>query len=165
MNGKLRVDPKKGRIVMDRTFEKYSQLTYTEEYAHLQRVRQDYPYYPVVRRKIKRNPNKESYDGLTYAYMEFYISTHDNAEENMEIYRQLRMISMCHSKARRFSPIKSWFLEMYPEIKKFGVKKDNAEQNTSATAGEPEVDVIMPPMIPAKSQLPTVSADDVDDAV
>ena len=60
-------------IVMDRTFAKYAANTRTEEYAHLQQVRQDYPTYEVVQRHIKTNENKNTYKGLTYEYMEDYI--------------------------------------------------------------------------------------------
>lgn len=72
MNGFLKVDHGKRQLVMSREFAKYANDTMSEEYAHLQRVRQDYPLYQVVLRKITRNNSKESYKGLTYEYMEDY---------------------------------------------------------------------------------------------
>ena len=72
MNGKLKIEPATRRIVMDRTFAKFYCDTTSEEYAHLQRVRADYPNFSVVRRRIRKNTKQEHYAGLDYAYMEDY---------------------------------------------------------------------------------------------
>lgn len=127
MKNKLLINHSNRTIVMDRTFAKYAANTRSEEYDHLQRVRQDYPGYEVIRRKINSNVNKETYRGLTYEYMEDYILTHGTPEEikkNLKIYDEKKLISECHSKARRYPVIKSWFLETYPEILKFGMNED-----------------------------------------
>lgn len=127
MKNKLLINHANRTIIMDRTFAKYAANTRSEEYAHLQRVRQDYPEYEVIRRKINSNNNKETYRGLTYEYMEDYILTHGTPEEikkNLKIYDEKKLISECHSKARRYPVIKSWFLETYPEILKFGMNED-----------------------------------------
>lgn len=127
MNNVLRLNYEKQTIVMDRTFAKYAENTRSEEYAHLQQVRRDYPEYQVIMRHIKRNSEMEHYKGLTYEYMEDYIMTHGSVSEikaNLEKYEELRLIAECHSKARRYPVIKSWFLETYPEIVKFGNKEE-----------------------------------------
>lgn len=127
MKNTLKLDHAKRTIVMDRTFAKFAANTMSTEYAHLQAVRQDYPEYAVVLRKIKRNKTKECYRGLTYEYMEDYILTHGTPEEikkNLKIYDEKKLISECHSKARRYPVIKSWFLETFPEILKFGMNED-----------------------------------------
>lgn len=59
MKNTLKIDRNKKMIIMDRTFAKLSEDTRSEEYAHLQSVRRDYPTYTVVRREIKKNPSKE----------------------------------------------------------------------------------------------------------
>ena len=66
MKNVLKLNHENCTIVMDRTFAKRSENTRSEEYTHLQQVRQDYPTYTVVRRQIKTNPKKENYKGLTY---------------------------------------------------------------------------------------------------
>ena len=53
MKNTLKLDHAKRTIVMDRTFAKFAVNTMSQEYAHLQTVRQDYPEYKVVQRKIK----------------------------------------------------------------------------------------------------------------
>ena len=122
MKNDLRIDFTKNEIIMSRNFEKRASIVGSEEYRQLQLVRQDYPHFAVVRRQIKKAATKVTYAGLTYAYMEKYIQTHEGAdtvEEVMAEYRELRLISECHGKARRYPAIKKWFLNKFPEIEKF----------------------------------------------
>ena len=77
MKNTLRLDHANGRIIMDRTFAKCAEDTRSEEYRHLQSVRQDYPTYTVIRKQIKQPAHKESYKGLTYDYMRTYINNHE----------------------------------------------------------------------------------------
>lgn len=146
MKNTLRVNSNARVLVMDRTFAKYAANVRNEEYGILQRARQDYPTYAVVTRRIKRNLNRETYAGLTYQYMENYILTHedvDTVDKVMAEYRELRLISECHCKARRYPAIKSWFLKKYPEIEEFGQKKLD-EQSTTNT--DSEYTVVMEPL-------------------
>lgn len=144
MKNTLRFDHDARCIVMDRTFYKNSSNIRFEEYAMLQRARQDYPTYTPVIKRIKRNPNKETYRGLTYAYMERYIESHDNAEAIMAEYKELRLISECHCKARRYPKIKKWFLAKYPEIEKFGIDEFDNEAVTEAGA---KYEAVMAPLV------------------
>lgn len=124
MKNTLRLDHAKKLVIMDKTFAKFAANTRSEEYAHLQQVRRDYPHYEVIQRTIKRNPNKECYHGLTYEFMEDYIMTHGDAEtvkKNYNEFCEMRLISQCHSKAFRYPVIKQWFLNQYPEIVRFGM--------------------------------------------
>ena len=126
MKNVLRIDFKNKSIIMDRTFAKNCTNPNSEEYAQLQRVRQDYPDYMVSTRTCKKNENKESYKGLTYEYMEHYIITHESKDTVLEVldeYNELRLIAECHSKSRRYPVIKRWFLAKYPEITEFGLLK------------------------------------------
>lgn len=131
-------------IVMDRTFYKNSSNIRFDEYAMLQRARQDYPTYTPVIKRIKRNPNKETYKGLTYAYIERYIESHANADEIMAEYKELRLISECHCKARRYPKIKKWFLKKYPEVEKFGTEESNNETITETGA---KYEAVMAPLV------------------
>ena len=126
MKNTLKIDHTKGIIIMDRTFANLAANTMTPEYRHLQNVRCDYPEYTVVRRQIKKNTAKESYRGLTYEYMEDYIMSHgtvEEIEERLKAFDELKLISECHSKSRRYPVIKRWFLEQYPESVRFGMDK------------------------------------------
>ena len=124
MKDTLTINHANHTIVMDRTFAKFAVNTMSEEYAHLQQVRRDYPNYQVVQRHIRTNSFKNTYKGLSYDYMEEYIMTHGTNEErlaNFKEYSEMRLIAECHSKAFRYPVIKSWFLDHYPEIAHFGM--------------------------------------------
>lgn len=150
MKNVIRVDFAKKRIVMDRAFAKNCANPASDEYTQLQRVRQDYPTFTVSTRTCKSNPEKESYKGLTYEYMEHYILTHESKETVLEVldeYNELRLLAECHSRSRRYPVIKRWFLAKYPEIMEFGMLKIKAEDS-----GKPAMKVV------SSNQQPTESA-------
>ena len=129
MKNVLKVNHANRTIVMDRTFAKNSAVVGSKEYDMLQAARRDYEDYTVVRREIKKNPNKESYRGLTYEYMENYILTHAKKERRIREFKEMILLSECHSK--RYPQIKKWFLESYPEVVKYLPK---ADENIEAKA-------------------------------
>ena len=131
MKNRLWIDFATNTIMMDRTFAEKCRDTRSTEYEHLQRVRQDYPQFTVQRREIKKNTNKETYAGLTYEYMERYIVTHEEGEERDAVlaeYGELRLISECHKRSRRYPTNKKWFLAKYPQIAEFGMEQDQQEE-------------------------------------
>ena len=120
---RVRVYHENGKIEMNKIFAKMSENPFTEEYAFLQKLRGDYPAYTVTVREIKKNTTQEHYAGLTYGYMKAYIKSHGSEKERAEhlaIFEEMELISKCHSKGKRYPAIKSWFLETYPEVAKFG---------------------------------------------
>ena len=148
MKNTLRINHYNRTIVMDRTFAKYAANTFTEEYAHLQQVRRDYPTYQVVQRHIRTNDDKKTYKGLTYEYMEDYIMTHGTEETrlaNYKEYAEKRVISECHGKAFRYPVIKSWFLAKYPEIMDFGEEKDTTIVEVGVDIPDADIMVIASP--------------------
>ena len=132
----------KNQIVMTRLFAKKCTDTSSEEYAHLQSVRRDYPTFTVVTRQIKKNDGKKVYKGLTYAYMRDYIILHTTPEEEMEAlaeFDELLLISRCQQQSLRYPTIKKWFLAKYPEIAQFGVvetQENKVENKLSIVKGE-----------------------------
>ena len=46
----------------------------------------------------------------------------------LEKFEELKLISQCQAKSRRYPVIKNWFLAQYPEIAKFGMDADAAEE-------------------------------------
>ena len=128
MNSKSRVRMlhDESTIEINKVFAKMAENPFSEEYAALQNLRKDYPVYKVRTREIKKNPNKENWKGLTYAYMEDYIRTHSD-KATMDEFNEKRLISKCHSKAFRYPVIKSWFLEKFPEVASFGVTAEETK--------------------------------------
>ena len=147
MKNCLRIDFENSQLIMDRAFEKKAMNPASQEYEQLQQVRKDYPMFRVVRRTIRRNPKKETYAGLTYTYMENYILGHeaaDTVEAVLEEYRELRLISQCHGKGRRYPAIKKWFLAKYPAVAEFGMEKQ--DQDVPAAETGASFEEVIPPM-------------------
>ena len=143
----LFVDFEKNLLVMNQAFATKARNVRSEEYKLLQSTRRDYPTYTVVKRRIKRNSQKETYAGLTYEYMRMYIATHESKEtvkDVMKHFDELLLISQCHCKARRYPVIKSWFLGKYPEIEGFG-KPKKTEENPDTENASP-FEQVMPPL-------------------
>ena len=52
-------------------------------------------------------------------------------------FEDLIFISKCHSQAKRYPAIKNWFLDKYPEVKKFGItNEENKVTDLPATTQE-----------------------------
>ena len=116
--------------ISPKAFAKAASDPRSDEYALLQQVRRDYPRYKVTQRTIKHKKSQEHYAGLTYEYIETYIMAYGTMEErmkNLKDFNELRLIAQCHSKARSFPFIRSWFLDTYPEVKEFGTKVAKVE--------------------------------------
>ena len=137
MKNTLKINLADKTIVMDRTFAKLAADTRSEEYAHLQQIRRDYPTYTVVQRQIRRNNTKVTYAGLTYDYMKNYIMTHGTKEEierNLATFKEKTLISKCHNTPYRYPVIKSWFLKQFPEIEQYsqGYKAEKEKERNEA---------------------------------
>jgi hypothetical protein len=104
-------------IVISRKFAVKASIPGSKEYLQLTGVQESYPEYKIVIREIAKNSRKETYPNLTYAYMEYYISTHPFAKERMAEYKEKRLCSECHS--MRYGYVKKWFLAAYPDINDF----------------------------------------------
>ena len=131
MRNVLRIDHKNGKIIMDREFSIKASIYGTQEYTHLQNARKDYPDYGVERKTIKRNPQKEAFDGLTYEYMEKYMDKYNVSAEIRKQYEDLRFKAKAHS--IRYPVIKAWFLKTFPDMKDWGkIKEELAAANVAA---------------------------------
>ena len=78
---KIKVFQTKGIIEINTTFVKMMQNPLSDEYALLQKTKMENPTFTVRRRQINSNPHKDTYKGLTYAYMKKYIKLHETKEE------------------------------------------------------------------------------------
>ena len=125
MNAKSRLTVKYAESVieMNTTFAKMMQNPLSDEYAQLQRVRNDFPTFAIRRRQIKTNPQKDTYKGLTYEWMRNHIATHEAeavVEQKLKDFDEMVYISKCHRSSLRYPTIKKWFLNEYPDVAKFG---------------------------------------------
>lgn len=136
---KLWVIPEESLILMNSTFAKLAKNTFSAEYAHLQKVKQQNPDYNLSVRQIKRKPNKNTYKGLTYDRMREYIILTTEDERRTELLAKLDrllLISRCQAQAIRYPTIKNWFLAQFPDVKNFALAADEAA-NAEADTQEP----------------------------
>ena len=129
MKNYMKLDHEKRNIVMDRTFAKNAEFVGSEEYNLLQQCRRDYPTYNVIRKTINKKATQEHYRGLTYDYMKEHIKKYDaeNKDANLALLEEMIDISKCHSTFKRYPVIKQWFLDTYPDVKKFGLPEEDNE--------------------------------------
>ena len=130
MKNVLKINHKTSQIVMDRMFAIKSSLYGSQEYNNLQQARQDYPTYSVARKEIRKNPQKESFNGLTYKYMEMYMDRYNVPAEICKQYEDLRFNAKGHS--IRYPIIKAWFLKTFPDMKDWGKAKEELDAATAA---------------------------------
>lgn len=117
MRGKLRVDDKHRRLVMEKKFDDARKIVGSKEYYLLQMAKQDHPDYDVVLKHIRKNPEKQVYKNMTYAYMYEYISKHPNAEKRKAELDEMILRAKCH--LEKYGNVKKWFLAAYPDISDF----------------------------------------------
>ena len=112
-------------IVASKTFLTKAQNYGSREYEILKQVRKDFPNANIRVKKIKKNPEKETYKNLTYKKMEEFFETTDNYNKYMSEYLIIRK----RSKIQR-SPYKyvlNWFVSRFPEYKASNIFDDEAE--------------------------------------
>ena len=141
----IRVNHEERKIELNKEYFRRIQNPRSEEYETLQMVRKDYPRYEVCLYTIKRNPNKKTYKGLNYEYMETYILTHEPKETKavvLDEFYNMRHIAECHKASYGYAVIKKWFLAKYPEIAEFGMeKKDDPKEEKVDETKEAAVEV------------------------
>ena len=97
----------------------------SDEYRELKEARTDFPTFKVV---VKTTKSKSNFNGLTYAFMEKYIKSHDNAETNLADFMLLRGKSeeaeALEAESASYAEIKEWFLATYPAFAAFQKKRE-----------------------------------------
>lgn len=128
----IRINRPEQTIFVSKPFLKRANLYGTEESKMLEEVRAAYPNFKVVPRSIAKSNKKRPYLRVSYAYMERYISSHENAEKRMKEYEEMRFRAECHEVP--FSEVKKWFVACYPEIDDFTPEDFKKEQTNSTLA-------------------------------
>ena len=117
------INEKKMAIEMTKKFAAAAHKFGTQEYKDLQEVRKDYPSYKEVIVTRKTTAKKDNFKGLTYEYMEKYISSHDEDGKIMAEYQDLRGLSERAKEALAepcsYLEMRAWFLKTYPAIAQF----------------------------------------------
>ena len=98
-------------IEVTKTFADKASHFGSEEYYTLRTAMSDLPDF-IVTVKMTLNPRRTYMKGLTYEYMESYISMVDEDGSLMKDFQRLRQ-------GCNYSVVKTWFLTALPEINNF----------------------------------------------
>ena len=124
----VRINRNNRTIEVTKSFDKAASRFGTDEYLALQQVRKDYPDFAIVVKTARTKA--DHFAGLTYDFMEKYIASHDNADENMATFMDLRGKSdeaqFFGVDALSYGEIKKWFFKNYPEIEAFQRRREQA---------------------------------------
>ena len=118
----ININNKNRTIELTKTFATAASKFNSPEYLELKAARLDNPSYRVV--TIAKKTARPKFKGLTYEYMEKYISKHDDeAESIMGEYKALRAQTEEAEEALAVSAsyieIKDWFFKKYPAVAQF----------------------------------------------
>lgn len=144
MQGTLKINHKKRQIIMNGTFAKYAQNCGSPQFEHLMEVKALFPKYKPVTQKIKKNPDRVEYKGLSTDFMRWYISEFSSTDEirteNLKKFDFAK--NVVGGERGGYGKIKSWFLFKYPEIKVNGVTKElkNLYIDSTLKTGAEEVE-------------------------
>lgn len=116
-------------IEMTKAEEKAASKYGSDMYNDLKAARADFPTFRVV---VKATPKKKgSFKGLTYDFMEQYISEHDETGEIKKEFDLLRGKVDEFTTPATYGQIKKWFLAKYPALT---AGKEEAENILKAAA-------------------------------
>lgn len=120
----MRINPNARTITLSKREATCAYRVGTPEYKELQNVRRDYPGFAVKVTSRKVTTQRETFKGLTYAYMEKYIIAHDDDQRSiMAEYKMCRGISddplMQIPTPYTYNEMKAWFLGKFEAVAKF----------------------------------------------
>ena len=105
----ITINHRNASIEMSKATAKATSVYGSPEYNDLIAVRKEFPSYRLVIKTANRTVN--GFKGMNYAFMEEYISKHDNADARLSDFQKLRDSDLTYSE------IKQWFLNTYPIFK------------------------------------------------
>ena len=121
------INNKARTIEINKTFAALASRFGTQEYKDLKEVRNDYPSFKVV--ITAKKTARPKFKGLTYEYMEMYITKHD--DENKSIMGEYKILRAQTEEAEEalavsasYTEIKDWFFEKYPAVAQFHKTRD-----------------------------------------
>lgn len=111
----MKVNYNEKTIEMTKSEAKAASLVGSDEYKALLEVRKEFPGYRIV---VKENKSKNVFKGMDYGFMSNYIEKHENAEENLAAFNELK------DKDLTYGEIKQWFVKTFPVFKDCKTRAD-----------------------------------------
>ena len=135
----LKVDVAANSITMTPKFNEKASVFGTNEYRQLQEALRyckelnlSTPTIKVT--GIKKNANKQTYEGLNYKFIKDYVSTHGTQQQKEDFNHLIVTDEKMHGIITpvSYGTLKKWFLTTFPEYKEYAKKQQEIAKNGSA---------------------------------
>ena len=116
-----------------KAFAKQARIFGTHEYKLWKEYRKDFPEAQMVTKTIKKNASKRTYKNLTYANMERFLKSQDNADQLLKEFKVKKEAAAIQQNPYR--AVLAWFLAKFPkydEYKEFFTEQDTDGEKASA---------------------------------
>lgn len=131
---KIKIDVEKNEIYVSKAFQKQATIYGTPEFRQWREIRNEFPNIKMV--IAKSNRTSDLYN-TTYAKMEKYINTFDNAEAILAEMKKVRERSKIQRNPHRY--VLAWFESMFPDYKTSDIfQEDEQAAESSKVVPMPE---------------------------
>ena len=115
----------------------------TPEYKLWKEYRKDFPEAQMVTKTIKKNATKRTYKNLTYANMERFLKSQDNADQLLKEFKVKKEAAAIQQNPYR--AVLAWFLQTFPDYdnyKAFFTGEDMESEETSTEKASANVTIM-----------------------
>ena len=119
-----------------KAFAKQARIFGTPEYKLWKEYRKDFPEAQMVTKTIKKNASKRTYKNLTYANMERFLKSQDNADQLLKEFKVKKEAAAIQQNPDR--AVLAWFLQTFPDYDNYkafftGEDIENEEASVNVT--------------------------------
>lgn len=126
-----------------KVFAKQARIFGTPEYKLWKEYRKDFPEAQMVTKTIKKNATKRTYKNLTYANMERFLKSQDNADQLLKEFKVKKEAAAIQQNPYR--AVLAWFLQTFPDYdnyKAFFTGEDMESEETSTEKASANVTIM-----------------------
>ena len=132
MNG-VKFDWTNNTITMNLKFTKEASIPGTPEHKFVKSLKEEYPDFTVISASAREKKSARPDKGLSFEKMEAYISTYQNSEELLKIFKIVKARARATASSKKY--VTDWFKAQFPNYK-------------SAIVTDPSKLIVMPIAIP-----------------
>ena len=119
-----------------KAFAKQARIFGTSEYKLWKEYRKDFPEAQMVTKTIKKNASKRTYKNLTYANMERFLKSQNNADQLLKEFKVKKEAAAIQQNPYR--AVLAWFLQTFPDYDNYkafftGEDIENEEASVNVT--------------------------------
>lgn len=141
MRNLFAINPIDKTIIASKTTLKKASIPNSPEYKALMKLMKANPAFAVAEKEIKKPEGKQTYEGLTNAFIKEYISIKENSAELTKQYEKAKEMG-------KFPQVRKWFLDVFKNFNMADAKKEieQARLVKIKAASAPENNVVDMPV-------------------